>query len=155
MYEVKKMGKHIAELRGSLGITQQELADVLHMKQNTYSQYEIGTLQYPIDVLIEACRRYTRETSRRITFEYTLVKGVNDSTEHALELSSLLKGMLCHVNLIPLNKVEETGLDTSEQKACSEFKNVLEKKGIPATVRRELGDDIDGACGQLRLSAKR
>lgn len=110
---------------------------------------------YPIDVLIEACRRYTRETSRRITFEYTLVKGVNDSTEHALELSSLLKGMLCHVNLIPLNKVEETGLDTSEQKACSEFKNVLEKKGIPATVRRELGDDIDGACGQLRLSAKR
>lgn len=107
--------------------------------------------KYPIAELIDACRRYTKETSRRITFEYTLVKGVNDSQAHALELSKLLKGMLCHVNLIPLNKVKETGLDTTENQVAEEFKKILEKKGIPVTIRREMGDDIDGACGQLRL----
>lgn len=110
---------------------------------------------YPIELLVEACRKYTERTSRRVTFEYTLVKGVNDSKEHALELSSLLRGMLCHVNLIPLNKVEETGLDTSDTKTAQEFQKTLENKGIPATIRRELGDDIDGACGQLRLERKK
>ncbi len=109
---------------------------------------------YPVEVLVEACKKYTKETSRRVTFEYTLVKGVNDSKEHALELAGLLKGMLCHVNLIPLNKVEETGLDTSDSKAALAFRDVLENKGVPATIRRELGDDIDGACGQLRLKNK-
>ena len=110
---------------------------------------------YPIEVLVETCRKYTEDTSRRVTFEYTLVKGVNDTKEHALELASLLKGMLCHVNLIPLNKVEETGLDTSDNKTAQEFQKTLENKGIPATIRRELGDDIDGACGQLRLERKK
>ena len=110
---------------------------------------------YPIDLLIQTCRKYTENTSRRVTFEYTLVKGVNDSRNHALELASLLKGMLCHVNLIPLNKVEETGLDTSDNKTAQEFQKTLESKGIPATIRRELGDDIDGACGQLRLERKK
>ncbi len=110
---------------------------------------------YPIDLLVETCRKYAEKTSRRVTFEYTLVKGVNDSKDHALELASLLRGMLCHVNLIPLNKVEETGLDTSDNKTAQEFQKTLENKGIPATIRRELGDDIDGACGQLRLERKK
>ena len=110
---------------------------------------------YPIEVLIETCRKYAESTSRRVTFEYTLVKGVNDTREHALELAALLRGMLCHVNLIPLNKVEETGLDTSDNKTAQEFQKTLENKGIPATIRRELGDDIDGACGQLRLERKK
>ena len=107
---------------------------------------------YPMDVLLAACREYTEKTSRRITFEYTLVKGVNDSMEHAKMLASRLHGMLCHVNLIPLNKVEETGYDTTERGAVLKFQKVLNENGIPATIRRELGDDIDAACGQLRLS---
>ena len=111
--------------------------------------------KYPMEVLIEACKKYTEETSRRITFEYTLVKDKNDSRENAFELIEKLRGVLCHVNLIPLNKVEETGLDTSERKACEAVKKILEDHGIPATIRRELGDDIDGACGQLRLGGKK
>ena len=107
---------------------------------------------YPMDVLLAACREYAEKTSRRITFEYTLVKGVNDSMEHAKMLASRLHGMLCHVNLIPLNKVEETGYDTTERSAVLNFQKVLNENGIPATIRRELGDDIDAACGQLRLS---
>lgn len=107
---------------------------------------------YPMEVLLETCRAYTDKTARRITFEYTLVKGVNDSAEYARKLASRLHGMLCHVNLIPLNKVEETGYDTTERGAVLHFQQVLEECGIPATVRRELGDDIDAACGQLRLS---
>ncbi|MBS5335854.1 MAG: 23S rRNA (adenine(2503)-C(2))-methyltransferase RlmN [Clostridiales bacterium] len=107
--------------------------------------------KYPVKELIEACRKYTEETSRRITFEYTLVRGVNDNEEHAAMLASLLKGMRCHVNLIPLNKVEETGLETTVRKQAGKFLEALEKRNIAATIRRELGDDIDGACGQLRL----
>ncbi len=106
---------------------------------------------YPIRELMGACREYSRITSRRITFEYTLVKGVNDGREQAKELIELLRGMLCHVNLIPLNKVEETGLDTTGRKDAEAFCAYLQNHGIPATIRRELGDDIDGACGQLRL----
>lgn len=109
---------------------------------------------YPMDVLLVVCREYTEKTSRRITFEYTLVKGVNDSTEYAKMLASKLRGMLCHVNLIPLNKVEETGYDTTERGAVLKFQKVLNENGIPATIRRELGDDIDAACGQLRLSER-
>jgi 23S rRNA (adenine2503-C2)-methyltransferase len=107
--------------------------------------------RYSISELLGACKYYIDKTSRRITFEYTLVKGVNDSLENARELCSQLRGMLCHVNLIPLNKVAETGLDTTGKKFVDDFKNYLEKNGIQVTVRRELGDDIDGACGQLRL----
>ena len=107
--------------------------------------------KYPLKELIKACRQYTEETSRRITFEYTLVRGVNDDEEHAAMLASLLKGLPCHVNLIPLNKVEETGLETTARKQAEKFLAALEKRKIAATIRRELGDDIDGACGQLRL----
>ena len=107
---------------------------------------------YPIDVLIPACRKYTEKTGRRITFEYTLVNGVNDSDRDADRLCNLLKGMLCHVNLIPLNKVAETGFDTVSRERAGEFQQILDKRGIPATVRRELGADIDAACGQLRLN---
>lgn len=107
---------------------------------------------YPLEVLISACKEYTNETGRRITFEYTLVNGVNDSNQDADRLCSLLKNMLCHVNLIPLNKVAETGFDTVSREKALIFQEILEKRGIPATVRRELGADIDAACGQLRLN---
>ncbi|MCQ2554852.1 MAG: 23S rRNA (adenine(2503)-C(2))-methyltransferase RlmN [Clostridia bacterium] len=106
---------------------------------------------YSLSELIPACRRYTEKTGRRITFEYTLVKAVNDRDCDAQELASLLKGMLCHVNLIPLNAVKETGFSTVEKARALEFQKMLEKKGIPTTIRREMGDDIDAACGQLRL----
>lgn len=106
---------------------------------------------YPIEVLIEKCKKYTERTGRRITFEYTLVNGVNDSNQEADKLIKLISGMLCHVNLIPLNSVAGTGFDTVSRKKAEEFRDILEKKGIPATVRRELGADIDAACGQLRL----
>ncbi len=109
---------------------------------------------YPIAKLLEACRKYIEKTSRRITFEYTLVKGKNDDEKHAESLAKLLRGMLCHVNLIPLNTVDETGFFASSGKTASEFRSILEKRGIPATVRRELGDDIDAACGQLRLNSE-
>ena len=110
---------------------------------------------YSLAPLMEACRAYCRRTSRRITFEYTLVKGVNDGREQAEQLAELLCGMLCHVNLIPLNRVEETGLATTSRKTAESFREYLEQRGIPVTIRRELGGDISGACGQLRLETKR
>jgi 23S rRNA (adenine2503-C2)-methyltransferase len=106
---------------------------------------------YPLKDLIEACRRYTQKTGRRITFEYTLIKGVNDDRAHLDKLADLLHGMLCHVNLIPLNEVKEKEFRSGTRERAEEFSSSLEKRGIPATVRRELGSDIDAACGQLRL----
>ena len=96
-----------------------------------------------------------KKTSRRVTFEYTLIKGVNDSPAAAEKLSGLLSEMLCHVNIIPLNKVDETGYDTVSRREAEAFRDMLERSGVPSTVRRELGDDIDGACGQLRLGHAR
>lgn len=110
---------------------------------------------YPLQKLIPACRAYCETTSRRLTFEYTLVRGVNDGQEQARQLADLLSGLLCHVNLIPLNAVQETGLRTTARREAEAFRAYLENRGIPATIRRELGDDIDGACGQLRLSTMR
>ncbi|MBR5488776.1 MAG: 23S rRNA (adenine(2503)-C(2))-methyltransferase RlmN [Firmicutes bacterium] len=110
---------------------------------------------YPMPELLSACREYAEKTGRRVTFEYTLIKGVNDQKEHAEELVQRLRGMLCHVNLIPLNTVKESGFDTTAKKDAQAFQALLESKGIPATIRRELGDDIDGACGQLRLTNRR
>ena len=107
--------------------------------------------KYPIEEVLDAVNRYTKKTNRRVTFEYTLVKDTNDRKEDALKLASLLNGMLCHVNLIPLNQVAETGLKTTDKDTAISFQKTLESKGIPATIRRELGDDIDAACGQLRL----
>jgi 23S rRNA (adenine2503-C2)-methyltransferase len=106
---------------------------------------------YPLDQLVKACRDYGQKTGRRITFEYALVKGVNDSLSHADRLSDLLRGILCHVNLIPLNPVREAGMQGTDRETAERFRARLEKRGIPATIRRELGTDIAAACGQLRL----
>ena len=106
--------------------------------------------KYSMDELMEAARYYTRTTGRRITFEYSLVKGVNDKKEHAQELISRVKGMNCHINLIPVNPIKERDYEQSEKNSIKNFKDMLERKGINATVRREMGRDIDGACGQLR-----
>ncbi len=108
--------------------------------------------KYSIDKLIEACKIYTEGTGRRLTFEYAMISGVNDSGDTARKLASLLRGMLCHVNLIPANPVDGSGFDQSSRKRMLEFKEVLERSGIETTVRRELGSDINAACGQLRRS---
>jgi 23S rRNA (adenine2503-C2)-methyltransferase len=105
---------------------------------------------YPIDVLLAACRRYYEATSRRIHFEYAMIDGVNDSEAAAKELLRRLKGLPAHVNLIPLNHVEESPLKPSSRKAVARFQQILEDGGVTATVRRTLGGDIDASCGQLR-----
>ncbi len=110
---------------------------------------------YDMKDLFSVCREYTEKTRRRITFEYSLISGENDSLEYAALLASRLKGMLCHVNLIPLNKVQEKSYRGSARKHAEEFAAVLDSKGIEVTIRRELGSDIDAACGQLRLSEKK
>ena len=107
--------------------------------------------KFPVSQLIGECRRYVEKTGRRISFEYTLVKDFNDGNEDMQTLAKLLRGLNCHVNLIPLNQVDETGLLTSGRKRALECMEILSSKGINATVRRQLGADIDGACGQLRL----
>lgn len=109
-------------------------------------------LRYSIREILEACREYVEHTGRRVTFEYSLVEQKNDRSEHAEELSKLLQGLLCHVNLIPLNPVEGRMGSRSERSNVNQFKAVLEKHHINATVRREMGSDIDAACGQLRRS---
>lgn len=108
--------------------------------------------KYSIDKLIEACKIYTGETHRRITFEYALIDGVNDTEGNATELASKIKGMLCHVNLIPVNSIENGRFKKSSKERIKAFQNVLSNYGIEATVRRELGSDISAACGQLRRS---
>ena len=105
---------------------------------------------YPIEVLLEACRRYYAATSRRIHFEYAMIDGVNDSEENAKELLRRLKGLPAHFNLIPLNHVEESPLKPGSKAAVARFQKILEDGGITATVRRTLGGDIDASCGQLR-----
>ena len=105
---------------------------------------------YPIEELLEACRRYFDATGRRIHFEYAMIDGVNDSPEHAKELLRRLKGLPAHFNLIPLNHVEESPLKPSSKGAVAAFQKILEDGGITATVRRTLGGDIDASCGQLR-----
>lgn len=106
--------------------------------------------KHSIDKLIEACKIYTEATKRRITFEYALISGVNDSKDNAVELAGRLKGMLCHVNLIPINSVEGAGFVKSSPAVIGQFKDILAARGIETTVRRELGIDINAACGQLR-----
>ncbi|MDK2793852.1 MAG: rRNA (adenine2503-C2)-methyltransferase [Caldanaerobacter sp.] len=105
---------------------------------------------YPLEELMKACRYYIEKTNRRITFEYALIDGVNDKKEHAYQLVDLLKGMLCHVNLIPINYVKEIGFRKSSNEKVMMFKKIIENAGITCTVRRELGSDIEAACGQLR-----
>ena len=105
---------------------------------------------YPIEDLIEACRRYYDATSRRIHFEYAMIDGVNDRECDAKELLQRLKGLPAHINMIPLNHVEESPLKPSSKAAVAKFQKILEDGGITATVRRTLGGDIDASCGQLR-----
>ena len=102
------------------------------------------------DELMDACRYYFEQTGRRITFEYSLVHGVNDTPEDAKELMGILKDRNCHLNLIPVNPIKERNYEKPDKKSAENFKNKLEKNGINVTIRREMGSDIDGACGQLR-----
>lgn len=108
--------------------------------------------RYALADVLDACRYYFEKTGRRLTFEYSLVSGVNDNLKEARALTALLKDMHGHVNLIPVNPIKERDYVQSGQRAIQEFKNYLEKNGINVTVRREMGRDINGACGQLRKS---
>lgn len=105
---------------------------------------------YSIEQIMDACRYYLLQTARRISFEYSLVKGVNDSPECAKQLIKLVHGMNCHINLIPVNPIKERDYEQSEKNSIHNFKEILEKAGVNVTIRREMGRDIDGACGQLR-----
>ncbi len=133
-----------------LGIT---LSISLHATNNT-TRSEIMPInkKHHIEELLKACRDYFDKTGRRVSFEYSLIGGVNDKPEDAKALSKLLKGMICHVNLIPVNAVKETGYIRTSKTQVEKFKNMLLDNNINATVRRELGTDIDAACGQLRLN---
>lgn len=106
--------------------------------------------KYDIYQVVKACRDYFEKTGRRITFEYSLVGGVNDSDEDAYRLAKLIEGVNCHVNLIPVNPIKERNYVQSKEQVILNFKNKLEKYGKNVTIRREMGRDIEGACGQLR-----
>ena len=106
--------------------------------------------RWGVDTLLAACRDYFEKTGRRVSFEYTMIDGVSDSEAQAQLLAKKLQGMAAHVNLIPLNSVEETGLRTSTHAAIARFQEILQQHGVTATVRRTLGSDIDASCGQLR-----
>lgn len=106
--------------------------------------------KYNVESLLAACKSYFEQTGRRISFEYAMIQGVNDSRETAELLAQRLNGLAAHVNLIPLNNVEESPLKPSSRKTVMEFQKKLEEHGIPCTVRRTLGSDIDASCGQLR-----
>lgn len=106
--------------------------------------------RYSIDELLTACKEYIKITGRRISFEYALIYGKNDSYEDALALAKLLRGMIAHVNLIPVNEIKEKEYKKATEKSVEKFMNTLNSMGIVTTVRRELGSDIDAACGQLR-----
>ena len=108
--------------------------------------------KYTIAEILDACDEYFAKTGRRVSFEYSLVQGVNDSAEFAKELGGLLKGKNCHVNLIPVNPIKERNYKDSDTAFVQNFKMILEKLGINVTIRREMGRDIDAACGQLRRS---
>lgn len=106
--------------------------------------------KYELDEVLKACDYYFEKTGRRITFEYSLVQGVNDREEDAKELIAILQLRNCHINLIPVNPIKERDFKKPSRKSAENFKNKLEKSGINVTIRREMGSDIDGACGQLR-----
>lgn len=110
---------------------------------------------YPLDELMKAVVYYINKTGKRVTFEYGLFGGVNDQKEHAVELANLIKGLKCHVNLIPVNYVPERNYVRTPRKQIYEFKRILEKHGVNVTIRREQGHDIDAACGQLRAKERK
>ncbi len=130
---------------------QVNLAISLHATTNQKRQSIMPIAnRYSIEELLDACRYFIDKTKRRITFEYALIQGENDSKEDALALANLLKGMLCHVNLIPVNKIDERDYHASKEDNINAFIKVLEQNKVIATRRRTLGSDIDAACGQLR-----
>ncbi|WP_341282369.1 23S rRNA (adenine(2503)-C(2))-methyltransferase RlmN [Paenibacillus sp. FSL H8-0537] len=131
--------------------TQINLALSIHAPNDTLrSKLMPVNRRYPFDDVMEACRYYLAKTGRRISFEYALIGGVNDRPEHAQELADVLKGLLCHVNLIPVNHVPERNYVRTPREDIFEFQRILEKNKINATIRREQGHDIAAACGQLR-----
>ena len=126
------------------------LAVSLHAPSNTIRDKIIpANKKYPLDDLLEACRNYTEKTGRRITFEYALIHGLNDNYENAVMLSKRLKGMLCHVNLIPLNSTDKYDGSGSNHDRVQSFKSVLDRNGIPCSVRLKRGIDLGAGCGQL------
>jgi 23S rRNA (adenine2503-C2)-methyltransferase len=136
-------------------LADRKLAITLALSLHASSQAKRAELmpianRYEIHEVIDACRYYFDQTGRRVTFEYSLVGGVNDTDRDAEALTRLIKGMNCHVNLIPVNPIKERDYVQPDTTAIQSFRNKLEKHGINATIRRELGRDIDGACGQLR-----
>ena len=110
---------------------------------------------YPLAELMDAVEYYTKENNRRLTFEYILIKGVNDSLEHAKQLANLLRPYICYVNLIPYNSVDENGYQSTTRQEAMKFYDALKKQGIAVTIRKEHGSDIDAACGQLRIKELR
>ncbi len=136
-----------------LGLT---LSVSLHAPNNQIRSKSMPVnVKYDIEELLKACRYYENITGRRISFEYAMIRGLNDSDSAAEELASRLKGTLCHVNLIPVNNVRERNYEKSSQERQKRFAEILEKSGITATVRRTLGSDINASCGQLRASKRK
>lgn len=140
-----------------LELSEKKLPITLSISLHATNQKERENLmpiakKYSIDELLGACRKYLEGGGKRISFEYTMIEGENDSREDAMRLAKLLSGMLCHVNLIPLNTVSGRDYRKSGKEAIANFVSILEKHGFPATVRRRLGSDIDASCGQLRAS---
>ncbi len=136
-----------------LGLT---LSVSLHAPNNTIRSSSMPiNHKYDIEELLKACKYYAQTTNRRISFEYAMIRGVNDSDDCAFELANRLKGVLCHVNLIPVNNVRETNFVKSSVERQKRFIDILASRGITATVRRTLGSDINASCGQLRASTRK
>ena len=110
--------------------------------------------KYTVREIVEACKYFAKTTKRRVTYEYALIAGVNDTEEDAKEIIKLLKGSLAHINLIPVNDVKERNYIKSSKEQIKNFATLLKNAGIETTIRRELGSDINAACGQLRKSYK-
>ncbi len=156
--------RHITLSTCGIAPRMRELADLglpINLALSLHSPYDEARKEimpianaYSINEILDACRYYIQKTNRRVTLEYSLIKGVNDSEKEALALVKLLKGMLCHVNLIPINKVEERDFEKPDKTYIYKFRDLLEKNNIPATVRISMGSDISGACGQLRRKHK-
>ncbi len=129
------------------------LAISLHASNDTMRRQTMPIAnKYSIEEILASCQYYINKTNRRITFEYALIEGVNDSKEDAYELAKRLKGLLCHVNLIPVNEIKERSFKHSKARSIEEFARVLSGRGIETTIRKTLGSDINAACGQLRRS---
>ena len=142
---------------GILKLSEEDLQITLALSLHAPSDEVRKTLmpianRYALKDVLSACRTYFEKTGRRLTFEYSLVRGVNDNLEEARALTALIKDLHGHVNLIPVNPIKERDYVQSGRKAIEDFKNYLEKNGINVTIRREMGRDINGACGQLRKS---